>query len=53
MKRAEKAGARFAAFVGESELARGRFGFKDLASGEQVDTDEAGIVAKARAGRSG
>ena len=53
MKRAEKAGARFAAFVGESELARGRFGLKDLASGEQVDTDEAGIVAKARAGRSG
>jgi len=52
IKRAEKAGARFAAFLGESELARGRFGLKDLATGEQVETDEAGIVAKAHPGRT-
>jgi len=48
MKRAEKVGARYAVFVGESELSRGRFGMKDLATGEQVDRDEAGIVAEAR-----
>ncbi len=37
MKRAGRSGARFALFVGKDELAAGRFGFKDLASGEQVD----------------
>ena len=47
MKRAEKAGARYAVFVGESELARGLYGMKDLATGEQVDRDEAGIVSEA------
>lgn len=51
MKRAERSGARYAAFVGGAELARGRFGLKDLASGEQVERDEAGIVAAARSGR--
>jgi len=46
-RNAEKAGARYAVFVGESELARGLYGMKDLATGEQVDRDEAGIVSEA------
>ena len=37
MKRATKRGARFALFVGESELAAGRFGLKNLESGDQVE----------------
>jgi histidyl-tRNA synthetase len=45
MKRAERLGARFALFVGEGELASGRFGLKNLATGEQVDVDAAGIAA--------
>jgi histidyl-tRNA synthetase len=45
MKRAERLGARFALFVGEGELASGRFGLKDLATGEQVEVDAAGIAA--------
>jgi histidyl-tRNA synthetase len=45
MKRAERLGARFALFVGEGELARGLFGLKNLATGEQVDVDAAGIAA--------
>lgn len=48
MKRAERAGARYALFVGEGEIARGAFGLKNLATGEQVDLDEAGIVAALR-----
>jgi histidyl-tRNA synthetase len=48
IKRAEKAGARYAVFVGESEMARGSYGMKDLATGEQVERDEAGIVAEAK-----
>jgi histidyl-tRNA synthetase len=48
IKRAEKVGARYAVFVGASEMERGRFGMKDLATGEQVERDEAGIVAEAR-----
>jgi histidyl-tRNA synthetase len=43
MKRAERLGARFALFVGEAELARKRFGLKNLRSGEQIEVDEAGI----------
>jgi histidyl-tRNA synthetase len=45
LKRAERLGAHFAAFVGEDEIAKGRYGFKNLATGEQVDVDEAGIAA--------
>jgi len=45
MKRAERLGARFALFVGESELAARRFGLKNLATGEQVEIEEAGIEA--------
>jgi histidyl-tRNA synthetase len=48
MKRAERLGARFALFVGQAELTRGRFGLKDLASGEQIEVDEAGIEAAVR-----
>lgn len=46
IKRAERGGARFALFVGE-ESGQGLYGLKDLASGEQVDMDEAGVIARA------
>jgi histidyl-tRNA synthetase len=52
MKRAERLGARFALFVGEAELTRGRFGFKNLRTGEQIDVDEAGIEPVVRAERN-
>jgi len=48
MKRAERLGARFALFVGESELTHGRYGLKNLATGEQIEVDEAGIEAAVR-----
>jgi histidyl-tRNA synthetase len=48
LKRAERLGARFALFVGAAELTRGRFGLKNLASGEQIEVDEAGIEAAVR-----
>lgn len=48
MKRAERLGARFALFVGESELKQGRYGLKNLATGEQVEVDEAGLLASVR-----
>lgn len=51
LKRAERLGARFALFVGESELARGTFGLKDLRSGVQIEVAEAGIEAAVRAER--
>ena len=44
MRRADKAGARYALFVGKEELASGRFGLKDLRTGEQVSVDEASLV---------
>lgn len=37
MKRAAKVGARRAVFVGKDELASGRFGVKDLETGEQAE----------------
>ena len=46
VKRADKAGARFAIFIGRDEIASGRYGVKDLASGEQATLDEAGIAAR-------
>jgi histidyl-tRNA synthetase len=46
LKRADRAGARFALFVGQDELARGRYGLKDLGSGEQTELDEAGVIAR-------
>ena len=53
MKRAERLGPRFALFVGEAELARGKFGLKDLKSGEQIEVDEAGIEGAIRSERKG
>ena len=52
MKRAERVGARFALFVGETELSSGRFGLKNLTSGEQIEVDEAGIEAAVRVERN-
>lgn len=51
MKRAERLGARFALFVGEGELASGRFGLKNLETGGQVDVEESSVArAVAREG---
>jgi len=46
LKRANRAGARYALFVGKDEIASGRFGLKDLATGDQVTLDERGILAR-------
>ncbi len=48
IKRADRVGARYAVFVGGEELARGRFGVKDLASGEQVELDETQLIERVR-----
>jgi histidyl-tRNA synthetase len=45
LKRADKAAARYALFVGKDEIAAGRFGFKDMAIGEQRALDEESILA--------
>ena len=45
MKRASKSGAGHALFVGETELAEGRFGLKNLETGEQVTVDETELIA--------
>ncbi len=45
LKRADKAAARYALFVGQGEIAAGRFGLKDMASGEQRTLDESSILA--------
>jgi histidyl-tRNA synthetase len=39
LKRADRMGARFAIFVGESELESGKYGIKDLSTGEQTSGD--------------
>jgi histidyl-tRNA synthetase len=46
VKRADRLGARFALFVGAAELESGKFGLKDLATGRQTETDEAGLLAR-------
>jgi histidyl-tRNA synthetase len=46
LKRAERVGARYALFIGDGELAAGRYGLKDLATGEQVTVDEPGLLAR-------
>jgi len=46
LKRADRAAARFALFVGKDELKSGRFGLKDLRTGKQEEIDEAGLVAR-------
>jgi histidyl-tRNA synthetase len=45
LRRAGKARARFALFVGQNELAADRFGLKDLESGEQIDLNGAEVVS--------
>lgn len=40
LKRADRVGARYALFVGEAEVRSGRYGLKNLATGEQVEVDE-------------
>jgi histidyl-tRNA synthetase len=46
MELANKIGARFALIVGEDEMAAGRYGFKDMATGEQVPLTQDEIAAK-------
>jgi len=46
VKRADRAGARFALFVGKDELAAGRFGLKNLRTGEQVTLSEEEIARR-------
>jgi histidyl-tRNA synthetase len=46
LRRADKVGARFAVFVGADEIAAGRFGVKNLRSGDQEPMDEATIIAR-------
>ena len=53
LKRTSRMRARFALFVGEAELAAGRFGMKNLATGEQVEVEEHGVVALAGEGYAG
>jgi histidyl-tRNA synthetase len=53
LKRATRSGAGHAVFVGKEELAAGRFGFKDLRSGEQESLAEAEILGRLSAGKAG
>jgi histidyl-tRNA synthetase len=46
LKRADKAGARFAVFVGADEIGAGKYGVKDLRTGKQESMDEAGIASR-------
>jgi histidyl-tRNA synthetase len=46
MKRADRSRARFALFVGRDEVATGRFGLKDLSSGEQVEVSLDDLIAR-------
>jgi histidyl-tRNA synthetase len=48
LRRADREGARFAIFAGRDEVASGRYGLKNLQSGEQTEADEAAIVAALR-----
>ena len=52
MRRADKAGAKFALFVGADELAAGRFGLKDLRTGKQVDVKDNDVAARVKEGIS-
>jgi histidyl-tRNA synthetase len=45
LKRAERLGARFALFVGEEEVRSGRFGLKNLSTGEQVSASEQEVTS--------
>lgn len=48
LKRAAKAGARFAVFIGKDEIESGRYGVKDLSSGEQQELDETDLIARVK-----
>jgi histidyl-tRNA synthetase len=46
LKRADRMGASHAVFIGQQELAQGKFGFKALETGEQVTLTEEEILAR-------
>jgi histidyl-tRNA synthetase len=46
LRRADKAGARFAVFVGADEIAAGTYGVKDLRTGDQQSMDEKAIITR-------
>ena len=46
LKRAGRVNARFALFVGKDEIAAGRFGLKDLVTGEQIEVDADALIAR-------
>lgn len=46
LRRADKVRARFAAFVGADEIASGKYGFKNMRTGDQESLDEATIIAR-------
>ena len=48
LKRAGRSGAAHALFVGAKELSSGRFGLKDLRSGEQIEVEDHQLVARLR-----
>jgi len=48
LKRANRAGARYALFVGQDEMAAGRYGLKNLATGEQNDVVDTEIEQQVR-----
>ena len=51
LKRADKLGARFAVFVGKDEIEKDRYGFKDLATGEQLELPEGAIAERVAAAK--
>jgi histidyl-tRNA synthetase len=46
MELADKLGARFALIIGETELASGRYAFKDMASGTQENLTQEEIAVR-------
>lgn len=48
LKRADRLGARFALFVGETEIREGRYGLKDLRTGVQETVSEGEVAARVR-----
>jgi len=46
MELADKLGARFALIIGETELASGRYAFKDMASGTQENLSQEEIAVR-------
>jgi len=52
LRRADKIGAQYALFVGKDELAAGRFGLKNLRTGEQAEVGESEIVSRVKGSES-